>query len=252
MTAFTENAIVLKCKPYGEKNRVVYLLTEKHGVIHAFANGARGIQSKNFAATSQFVYGSYVLVPSKDSYTVKESHAEASYADMHGDIEALALGQYFCELCMELAPEGTNAEGYLRLLRAALHYLNVGTRDKKLLKAAFEMRILCTAGFMPDLLMCRSCGTYEADTVIFYPAKGSLLCDECAKEKDPSSSGVALSPGALTALRHCALADLHKLFSFSLSENALLQLSVACERYLIARLERSFKTLEFYNQIKGN
>ncbi len=251
MTAFTENAIVLKCKPFGEKNRVVYLLTENHGVIHAFANGARGIQSKNFAATSQFVYGSYVLVPSKDSYTIKESHAEASYADMHGDIEALALGQYFCELCMELAPEGTNAESYLRLLRAALHYLNTGTRDKKLIKAAFEMRILCTAGFMPDLLMCRSCGAYEADTVIFYPAQGSLLCEHCAKEKDPYTSGVSLSVGALTALRHCALADLHKLYSFSLSETALTQLSIACERYLVSRLERSFKTLDFYNQIKG-
>ncbi len=252
MPAFTENAIVLKCKPYGEKNRVVYLLTENHGVIHAFANGARSIQSKNFAATSQFVYGSYVLVPSKDSFTIKESHAEANYSDMHGDIEALALGQYFCELCMELAPEGTNAEVYLRLLRAALHYLNTGTRDKRMLKAAFEMRILCTAGFMPDLLMCRSCGAYEADIMMFYPSGGFLMCDNCAKEKDPSAIGVALSPGALTALRHCALVDLHKLYSFSLAEHALPSLVTACERYLVARLERSFKTLEFYNQIKTN
>ncbi len=252
MPAFTENAIVLKCKPYGEKNRVVYLLTEKHGVIHAFANGARSIQSKNFAATSQFVYGSYLLVPSRDSYTIKESHAEASYADMHGDIEALSLGQYFCELCMELAPEGTNAEDYLRLLRAALHYLNTGTRDKRMIKAAFEMRIMCTAGFMPDLLMCRSCGAYEADIMMFYPAKGSLMCEKCAVENDPYTSGVALTAGALTALRHCALADLHKLYSFSLAEHSLPLLASACERYLVSRLERSFRTLEFYNQIKGN
>ncbi len=251
MSAITEKAIVLKCKPYGEKNRVVYLLTENHGVIHAFANGARSIQSKNFAATSQFVYGTYVLTPSKDSYTIKESHAEASYADMHGDIEALALSQYFCELCMELAPEGTTAEIYLRLLRAALHYLNTGTRDKRMLKAAFEMRIMCTAGFMPDLLMCRCCGAYEADIMMFYPASGSLMCKKCANEKDPYTSGVPLSPGALTALRHCALADLHKLYSFSLAEHALPPLAAACERYLVSRLERSFKTLEFYNQIKG-
>lgn len=250
MPTFTEHAIVLKCKPYGEKNRVVYLLTENRGVIHAFANGARGIQSKNFAATSQFVYGSYVLTLSKDSFTVKESHAEVSYADMHGDIEALALGQYFCELCMELAPEGTNTGAYLRLLRAALHYLNAETRDKRLIKAAFEMRILCIAGFMPNLLMCRSCGAYDASIMMFYPASGFLLCEKCAEEKTPVEAGVPLSSGALTALRHCALSDLNKLFSFSLAEQALRSLSVACERYLVARLERSFKTLEFYNQIK--
>lgn len=243
MTSFTENALVLRAWNHGEKNRIVALLTEHHGVIHAFANGARSIKSKNFAATSQFVFGSYVLVPSKDSYTVKESNAVNNYGDIQGDIESLALAQYFCEVCMELAPEGTGSDDYLRLLRGALYYLSSGERDRKLLKAAFELRILTVSGFMPDLLMCSGCGAYEKEKMYFYPATGHIRCCDCVGD---GTGAAVLNQGALTAMRHCVLADTHKLYAFSISESALDMLSRAAERYLTACLDRSFKTLEFY------
>ena len=248
MSSIRENALVLRTRNYGEKNRVAVLLTENHGVISAFVNGARSLNSRNAAATSQFVYGSYLLTESKENYTVKESQPEANYGDMGADIEALALAQYFCELCMELAPENTPAAEYLRLLRGALHYLSSAGRDKRLIKSAFEMRILTISGFMPDIVMCSSCGAYEAEKMMFYPASGTITCGKC----DNGTGGIALSSGALTALRHCVLADMKKLFSFAVSDEALDSLGKASERYLLACLDRSFKALEFYRSLRIN
>ena len=136
---------------------------------------------------------------------------------LRGEIEALSLAQYFCELAEVVAPEGTESEEALRLLLNALYFLSRKARPRLLLKAITEMRLLSLSGYMPDLVGCRRCGTYESPHMAFLPRSGQICCETCfhtpEEGKEPA---VWLTPGAMMGLRHTIYAEFQKLFAFTL------------------------------------
>ena len=164
------------------------------------------------------------------------------------DIAALSLAQYFCELSMSLVPENAEAGDFLRLVLNGLYFLSSGKRPASLIKAVVEMRMLSLAGYMPDLIYCQGCGTYEADEMYFLPRQGTLYCGDCYR-KAQRSHGIAMNRGVTTALRHTIYADFSKLFAFSLPEEGRKRLAYLSERYLLSQLDRQFATLQFYHQI---
>lgn len=249
MPHVSTDALVLKSQPVGDRDRLLVLLTGELGVVRAFARGARSAKSKLSGATAQLVYGHYVLYRGKDAYSVDEAGAEQVHIELSRDLSRLALAQYLCELSMSLAPEESEAHDWLRLMRCALFLLERGGKDLRLVKCASELRLLTMSGYMPDILMCPECGAYEAAEMDFFPLDGTLLCSECRERMSREGVFLPLSTGALTAMRHLVFAELPKLYSFSVSESSLLQLSDACESYLISQLERSFATLEFYKSV---
>ena len=103
------------------------------------------------------------------------------------------------------------------------------------------------AGYLPDLIMCRSCGVYTAPAMYFFPRTGDIACCNC-RSAAPDGA-VELSEAALTALRHTVYADDGKLFSFALSDEGLDMLNRASEQYVKQRFEKEFKTLQFYKTI---
>jgi DNA repair protein RecO (recombination protein O) len=58
-----------------------------------------------------------------------------------------------------------------------------------------------------------------------------------------------LDIGLIKALRHIAFSDFEKIYSFKMEEYALLDLSYITEKYLLSKLQRNFKTLDFYKDI---
>ena len=75
-----------------------------------------------------------------------------------------------------------------------------------------------------------------------------IRCRACSL---PGASGrqTELTPGALAAARYLLRCDLKKLFSFTLGEEDLRRLGNFSESYLLTKLERSFRTLDFYKSV---
>ena len=243
----TVSGMVLRVRASGDNDRLCTLLTDTHGMINAYARGARNMKNKNSTATSQFVYGNYELYRNKDYYIIDESQYEELYMGLRNDIVQLSVAQYLCQLAMECVSDEQPAQDYLTLMRAAFYYLSENNRPPMLIKAASEMRMISMAGYMPDLVMCHECGVYEADVMYFIPRTGQIKCGSCGMGYN--EVGVELSRGAMTALRHSIYADLRKLFAFSISEKSLKQFYKASESYALARMEKSLPTLEFLRTI---
>ncbi len=239
----TATGLVLTVSQLGDSDRFCRILTGTHGVINAYAKGAKSMKNKNFTATSQFVYGSYELFYRRNHYVIDESQYEELFTGLREDIFRLSVAQYLCQLTMELAPVEQPAEEYLFLMRAALWYLSRNTRAPLLIKAASEMRMLSLAGYLPDLVMCRECGIYEHDWMYFAPESGTISCGSCGVK--PGEFAVRLNRGAMYAFRHSVYADIRKLYAFSLGEESLKQFSEAAEAYTLSKLEKSLTTLEF-------
>lgn len=243
------DGIVIRAFNIGEADRIVTILTRRLGVVRASARGARRAKSGASAAQLLF-YADYMLFRGRERYLVDEADPRRMFLGVRDDLEKLALAQYFCELEDVLAPREENAELFLRLVLNTLALLEQNARPSGLLKAVFEMRILSLAGYMPDLVACTGCGTYEGEGMELLPASGTLRCARCRAAANEEKPGIPLPPGALGAMRHAVYAPFERLFSFTLTPQALEAFSSACERYLLYVLDRSFQTLDFYHSLK--
>ena len=242
------DGLVIREQTVGENDRLVTLLTRSAGLIRGFAQHAKTIRSAKASGTSLLCYSQFSIYQGRQRVLISDARPKETFFGLREDISRLALAQYFCELAGVLAPEESPAEEYLRLMLNALYFLSKNTRPQLLLKTVVEMRMMSFAGYMPDLLYCQGCGCYEADTMLFLPRSGNLLCAGCAGVL--TEEAIPLQRGMLTALRHSIYADFDKLFSFQLSPEGLRQIAKASERYVIHTLQRSFSTLEFYHQME--
>lgn len=239
------DGVVIREKGTGESDRFVTLLTRDYGVLHAFARGAKSLKSEKQSGTQLFAYADFTVSRGKDAFIVTEARAREVFYKLRENVEHLALAQYFCELSGLLAPEETPAEEYLRLLLNALYLLTTGKRPQPFLKAVMELRLMSISGYMPDLVGCAKCGTYTDDEMFFDRREGCLYCRGCADHGEPLTAGV------LAAMRHICYSEPDKVFSFTLSDDGLRKLANLTQGYMHTHLNRTFKTLQFYNQIKS-
>jgi DNA repair protein RecO (recombination protein O) len=81
-----------------------------------------------------------------------------------------------------------------------------------LVKAAFEWKAMCLAGYEPLLDTCAVCGE-EPQQPLFNLSEGVLHCPACREEVGEGIS-MPLTSAALSALRHVAYGDPKQLTSF--------------------------------------
>ena len=114
------------------------------------------------------------------------------------------------------------------------------------MKAVFELRGACLAGYAPDLYGCHRCGNPFPDR--FDLSEGRLECSAC---RDHSSAGIRMPVmgGVLETMHYITTCDAKKLFSFTAGSDTLEQLSAITEGYLTTQLERGFATLDFYKSL---
>lgn len=246
---FITNGLIIKELNIGEKDKLVTVLTDTNGVIKGFVHGARDIKSPKCAATGLLNYSRLTLYRRRDNYTVGDSKSLKVFGGLRNSVENMYLGQYFCQLAEAVCPKEQEAKEQLSLILNGLYLLSEGKRPLLAVKACVELRLMCLSGYMPDIMMCRHCGEYEKDNMLFLPRTGQLLCQNCRGEGSEESFAVKLNTATLKALRHCCYADKDKLFSFSLPEKELKTLNFCSEEYMRFVLERDFKTLQFLKSI---
>ena len=245
---FKTKGVILRQQNIGEQDRLVWILTDSHGVIRAFVRRAKNIKSPKCAGTGLLCYADLAIFEGKDAYTVDEATAIEQFKGLRTDPVSLTLAEYFCELCLTLCPKEQEAGEYLRLLLNSLYLLSTKKKPPALVKICFEMRLISLCGYLPDLVMCGSCGTYEAPMMLFSPTTGKLYCADCAGRD--GVPGVYLPLASVTALRHTVYADFEKLFSFQLKEELLEPLSQATEQYIAHMTGKEYLTLSIYKTMK--
>lgn len=242
------DGLVIKEMSISENDKLITILTRNMGVIRAFVKGAKNIKNKNNVSTQLLGYSRFNIYKGRDKYIVDEAKIEELFFELRNDIEKLSIAQYFCELCMAVVPEETDSEIFLRLILNALYYLCKDKLDKELVKSVVEMRLLSLAGYTPNLVCCNNCSKYEDDYMFFVPGDGNIYCKTCFNSN--TFGGIKIDIGVLTALRHSIYSEFKNIFSFELSGDGKKLFSDVAQLYTCSKLERSFKSLEFYNQIK--
>lgn len=250
--------LVLRSVNLGEADRLITVFTKEMGTVTALVKGVRSLKSKNMFSTQQFCYSTLVLNRRGDKLWVKESNLIESFFGLRNTIEGLSLAGYVVELLSDV----TTAESETDLLRLALNCLYAISENKaplEKIKSAFEIRALSIIGFMPDVLSCSDCGEGSGD-FFFDIMGGSIQCYSCHEKSEREHRDILdeghrrvvtiLSEGAKIALGYLIHCPLERIFAFNITDEDMLLLSRATEEYVLHQLERSFKSLEFYKEVK--
>lgn len=208
------SGVVVSCMPIGEYDKRVVLLTVEKGRIHAFARGAKKLNSKLLAGTELLTFGKFKLMSGKNSYTLVEVKIIDYFENLKNNLERIYYGYYFLELATYFSRENINERDMVNLLYVALKALEKENKifTSNFIKAIFEWKLFAIEGIMPDI------------------NKG--VCGR--KIKKATEQG----------LKYIFRSDLTKLFSFNLAEDAKKEFIAIAEEYRKLNTDKVFNSLE--------
>lgn len=245
----TTKALVLRGMDYKESDKILTLLTSDMGKLTVSARGCRRRGSPIAAGCQLLCWSEMVLYEYQGRWAVKEANTERQFRGVRDDLEKLALACYLAEVTEVLAVEGLPSPELLSLILNSLHALEKLKKPHALIKAAFELKAMCLAGYEPLLDGCAVCGAETPADPRFHLREGVLHCASCRSGMGDGIS-MPMDEAGLKAMQHIAWGDPKRLFSISMGEESLKRFSDLAEAYLHTQLERGFHTLDFYKSIK--
>lgn len=240
--------IVLRETETKETDKILTLLTAERGKLSVIARGARRKGCKFAACAQSLAYSEWTLYQKGSWYYANEGATLELWNGLRSDLDAMALGFYMAELTESVTTEETPAAEPLRHLLNGLYALSALHKPPALVKPAFEMKLLCLAGYEPLADGCAYCGRPDPEQPLLDVVQGVLRCRACGVRE--SALSLPLCPDSLAALRHIIYGDPKRLYSFKLGPEPLKRLSGAAEAFAAAQLERGFKTLDFYKSLR--
>lgn len=258
--------IVLKQRNLGENDRVITILSKEMGIIEAIAKGIKSTKSKLGGSCQLFCYSHFDLYKKKENFTVTSAQVINAFYDLRLDVTKLALAGYFSEITCQISPGNETTEDFLSLLLNSIHLLEIDKKPIPLIKSIFELRSISIAGFMPNLICCKVCNTYQTDKMFFLTFTGEIICDNCnfsnnfnndfevlnSKNYKKDMEIIEISITVLTAMRHIIFSPSKKIYSFSIPDEELIQLNFITQKYLLLNAQGRFPSLDVYNSlIKG-
>jgi len=217
--------IVLREVTYKDSSKILTILTSSEGKLTVSAHGAHRKNSKLAAVTGFLVFSEMTLLNNKDRWTMTEARSVEQFIGLRDDLKLLALGSYIAELTESVSDEDSPNPELLPLCLNTLYALSEKLKTPEFVKPAFELRLMAISGFEP------------------------LLSNENTTNTSLEDGIINLSEGAKTAAEYIINCDAKKLFSFTLSDEALRELSTSTENYMLAHLDKQFRTLDYYHRV---
>ncbi|MEU4764658.1 DNA repair protein RecO [Actinosynnema sp. NPDC023794] len=177
---YRDTGVVLRVQKLGEADRIITLLTQKHGKLRAVAKGVRRTSSRFGARLEPFGHVDVQFYPGRSLDVI----TQVETLDAFGVVLVDDYQRYTAACAvLETADRLTSEEGepvlrlYL-LVAGALRALAAKERDASLILDAYLMRAMAFAGWAPAVDECARCadpGPHKA----FNVHAGGMVCPRC-------------------------------------------------------------------------
>jgi DNA repair protein RecO (recombination protein O) len=182
---YRDDAVVLRVQKLGESDRIITMLTRRHGRVRAAAKGVRRTTSRFGARLEPFGHVDVQLAghlgnPARSLHTIRQAEGIGLYGKQLGhDYPRYTAASAIAETAERLTP--VELEPSLRLFQltlGALRALAVAEHASTLVLDAFLLRAMATAGWAPALTACAVCGTAGRHAAFAVPS-GGAVCPDC-------------------------------------------------------------------------
>ena len=200
MATYNDEAVVLRTYRLGEADRIVTLLTRRHGKVRGVAKGVRRTSSKFGARLEPFAHVDLQITEGRTLDILTSVVTKTLFSkDVSDDYGRYTTAEAMVEVADQLvSEEGIPALQQYLLLVAALRALCEGTidgpRPAPIILDSYMLRATAIAGYTPSLAVCAVCGAPGPHT-FFHPASGGMVC---LRDRPPGA--VVVSPETLAYL----------------------------------------------------
>jgi DNA repair protein RecO (recombination protein O) len=185
------------------------MLTREKGKISAFAKGARRPGSRLAAATNLFAFGTFKLYAGKNSYTMTEAEIQNYFEELMTDYVGAYYGMYFTEVADYYTRENNDEREMLKLLYQSLRALGASSLPNPLVKCIYELKAIAVNGEFPGVPQDRE-----------------------------------LQQSTVYALQYIAASPVEKLYTFTVTDTVLAELTQVADEYRKRFVNHEFKSLE--------
>lgn len=149
-STITDLTIILGRTDYGERDRILTLLSAEHGKLRAIAKGVRAAKSKLAGGIELFAENELVLLEGKgELYTVISSRMKRYFGGISKDLDG-SMYVYEClKTVNKLAPDGAGEEYYQPLVNL-LTALDKGEVPTAQIEVWYGLKLLESLGASPN------------------------------------------------------------------------------------------------------
>lgn len=246
--SFRIDAIVLKHQDYGEADRILTLYTRQRGKVRAIAKGVRKVRSRKAGHLEPFTHVSLLLATGRNWFLVSQAEAQDTYSGLGRDLETIGYASYAVELIDRFTYEEEENAQVFRLLKTTLSRLNSGEFPSQFVIRYFEIRLLDSLGFRPELQNCVVTGAeIQPEDQYFSAALGGAISPAAGKSL---TGAVPVSMPALKALRHFQRSNFQDAGLAKVTEATYQELEILMQYYLTYILERGLNTPAFLRKVR--
>ncbi|MBW1638057.1 DNA repair protein RecO [Microbacterium resistens] len=201
MPTYRDEAVVLRTHKLGEADRIVTMLSRRHGKLRAVAKGVRRTSSKFGSRLEPFMVADVQLYEGRSLDIVQQAESLGSYgADIALHYERFTAANAMVETADRLNDAEATPEQYL-LLVGGLRALARGEHAARSILDSYLLRVMALSGWAPSFGDCARCSRPGPHTT-FVAQMGGLVCEDCA----PAGSA-RIAASALDLLRSLMAGD---------------------------------------------
>ena len=235
MPTYRDEVVILRTHKLGEADRILTLLSRRHGKVRAVAKGVRRTSSRFGSRLEPFMVADVQLYKGRSLDVVQQAESLGSYgADIAAHYERYTAAHAMVEAADRLNEAEATPQQYL-LLVGGLRSLARGDHDSRAILDSYLLRAMALSGWAPALDGCARCGAPGPHTG-FVAQLGGSICDDCA----PAGSA-RIRPEALQQLRSLMAGEWDVVDAAAPATNAAASGLVAA--YAQWHLERGIRSL---------
>ncbi|MFC1960804.1 DNA repair protein RecO [Chloroflexota bacterium] len=253
---FRSEAIILSRTDFGEADRLLVMLTPRHGKLHAIAKGARKPTTRKSGHVELYARTDMLLHRGRDLLIISQAEMVESYLPLREDLTRAAYASYAAELLDRFTTDEDAAESAILfdLLDATFKRvcgesdLRIAP-DLRIVARFYEMRLLDVVGFRPELTHCLMCGeAITPQAQFFSPTEGGVICPDCGYLRE---NILSISQPGLHALRVFQREPWARVQALQLNEPLHLEIERIMLSYLIALLEKRLQSVQFIRRLRS-
>ena len=233
MGLYRDEGIVLRTHKLGEADRIISVLTPRHGKVRAVAKGVRKTKSRFGARLEPPTHLQLQLYEGRSElHIIDQAETIDHFRAIRDDLDRLTRAVSMLEAADQLGLEGEPNPPLFQMLLGALRAL--AGHSGPLVVPGFFLKVLALEGFRPVVDRCIECDRTD-DLVAFDLDSGGTRCSL-------HRVGVAVSPDALVLLNDILGGRLGQALNEAPSE-ATTEVEHLATRSLEHHLERRLRSI---------
>lgn len=245
---YQTEAVIIKKTKLGEADRILTLYSLDMGKIQGIAKGIRRPRSKLAGHLELLSYSNVTFVRGHNLDTITGSQTIDSFLPLKSDLDLTACTLYLTELVHQFTAEHVENRFLFQLLIETMHRLCQAS-NRELLLRYFELHLLDTSGYRPQLKECVVCRQpLKPVTNLFSSSAGGILCSNCRRNQELV---FPLSVDGLKVMRWLQDNELDNAMRLKIEPTLSRELETLNRGYIKYLLERELKSLAWLDSLKN-